>query len=53
MEVEKKPYIPPQLTIHGTVQRITKGNTDGSFTDKDFPVKTPKKQLTFSGPVDP
>lgn len=48
MKFEKKSYTTPKLTIHGDVEVLTQGNADGNFTDKDFPVKTPKNQLTFS-----
>lgn len=48
MSFPKKSYVKPQLTVHGDVEVLTKGNVDGDFTDKDFPVDTPKSELTFS-----
>jgi hypothetical protein len=45
----KKQYAAPQLTVHGDVQEMTQIlRTDGPFTDKDFPRRTPSSQLTFS-----
>lgn len=44
----EKEYTRPMVTDYGTVQAITAGNADGDTTDKDFPVETPKKLLTFS-----
>ena len=44
----KKSYVKPQLLVHGDVETITKGGTDGGALDADFPVGTPKGSLTFS-----
>lgn len=46
--MNKKTYTTPKLTNHGDVEVLTRGSSDGDFTDKDFPVKTPKKDLTFT-----
>lgn len=29
-EQPKKPYSPPQLTVHGSVEQITQGSTGGT-----------------------
>ncbi len=44
----KKAYNSPRLVIHGDVEKVTQGLSTGNFTDKLFPVDTPKPQLTFS-----
>ncbi len=44
----KAQYEAPALTVVGTFEEITQGSSDGNFTDKLFPVDTPKPQLTFS-----
>lgn len=46
--MNKKIYTTPKLINHGDVEVLTQGSKDGDLTDKDFPVKTPKKDLTFS-----
>lgn len=42
-------YESPMITDHGTLAEITAGQSDGNFTDRDFPVNTPRDELTFSG----
>ncbi len=44
----KKAYESPRLSVHGDVENVTQGTSTGNFTDKAFPVNTPKPQLTFS-----
>lgn len=44
----KKTFVSPKLTVHGDVEVITLGFKNGAFTDKVFPIRTPKPQLTFS-----
>jgi hypothetical protein len=41
-------YNAPLLVREGSVQQLTFGQSDGDFLDRDFPVNTPKKKLTFS-----
>lgn len=41
-------YEAPQITDYGTLVELTAAQSDGEFTDRDFPVHTPKKDLTFS-----
>jgi hypothetical protein len=42
-------YESPVITDHGTLVELTAGQNDGNFTDRDFPVNTPRDELTFSG----
>ena len=44
----KKAYESPRLVVHGGVEKVTQGLSNGNFLDKTFPVNTPKPQLTFS-----
>lgn len=44
----KKAYEAPKLQEIGSVHELTLGNLDGENTDQDFPVNTPKRNLTFS-----
>jgi hypothetical protein len=41
-------YEAPKVVDYGTLAELTAGQSDGDFTDRDFPVHTPKKDLTFS-----
>jgi hypothetical protein len=41
-------YEKPAVTDHGKLTDLTAGQTDGEFTDRAFPVDTPKRDLTFS-----
>ena len=41
-------YEAPKVVDYGTLADLTAGQSDGNFTDRDFPVNTPKKDLTFS-----
>lgn len=49
----KKNYTTPELQVHGDVEVITLGSANGNFTDKTFPMNTPKPQLTFSNTPQP
>lgn len=42
-------YETPEITDYGTLVELTAGQMDGNFTDRDFPVDTPRDELTFSG----
>jgi hypothetical protein len=42
------PYETPQIIDYGSLVELTAANQDGDFTDANFPVHTPKKDLTFS-----
>jgi hypothetical protein len=42
-------YETPQVTDYGTLEQLTAGQADGNFTDRTFPINTPKRDLTFSG----
>ena len=44
----KKAYQAPTLAVHGDVEKVTLGTQNGNFTDKKFPINTPKPELTFS-----
>ena len=41
-------YTAPAVVDLGTLTELTAAQQDGDFTDRDFPVNTPKKDLTFS-----
>jgi hypothetical protein len=41
-------YEAPTLEDFGSLTELTAGQTDGNFTDRAFPVNTPKRDLTFS-----
>ncbi|MFL5779739.1 MAG: putative RiPP precursor [Thermoleophilaceae bacterium] len=41
-------YTAPTVTDYGTLVQLTAAQADGNFTDRDFPVNTPKQDLTFS-----
>lgn len=41
-------YETPEVVDYGTLTELTAGQTDGDFTDRDFPTNTPKRDLTFS-----
>jgi hypothetical protein len=42
-------YVAPQIKDYGTLTELTAGGQDGNFTDRNFPVDTPRSELTFSG----
>jgi hypothetical protein len=41
-------YKAPQIRDYGRLTDITAGQANGEFTDRDFPVHTPRQDLTFS-----
>ena len=41
-------YTEPKIVDHGDLSELTAQQQDGNFLDKDFPVNTPKEDLTFS-----
>jgi hypothetical protein len=41
-------YSSPTLERLGSLEQVTRGNATGNFTDKAFPIHTPKPQITFS-----
>jgi len=47
-KVAKRSYQAPEIRKFGDLQKITQGNSDGSFLDRDFPAGTAKGDLTFS-----
>lgn len=48
MSNQKKSYNKPELKVHGNVEVLTQGTSNGNFTDANFPPNTPRGQLTFS-----
>jgi hypothetical protein len=42
-------YSSPVISDYGTLVELTAGMQDGNFTDRDFPVNTPRDEITFSG----
>jgi hypothetical protein len=46
--VEKDEYETPAVTVHGSIETITQGNSSGNFIDATFPAGTPFGDLTFS-----
>jgi hypothetical protein len=50
MEKDTLEYEAPRIEDHGNLAELTAGSHEGEFTDKAFPVHTPKNQITFSGP---
>lgn len=43
-----KTYTRPVLHVQGKLEDMTHGMSDGNALDRDYPVNTPKPQLTFS-----
>jgi hypothetical protein len=41
-------YEAPQIVDYGTLVELTAAQSDGNYTDKAFPIMTPKNELTFS-----
>jgi hypothetical protein len=41
-------YEKPEIVDYGTLTDLTAGQQDGNFTDRDFPVNTPRDEVTFS-----
>jgi hypothetical protein len=48
MTFQKKSYLKPELTVHGNVEVLTKGTSNGGRTDALFPAGTPRGSVTFS-----
>jgi hypothetical protein len=46
MDIAK--YEKPVVRDYGDLAHVTAGQQDGDFTDRAFPVNTPKRDLTFS-----
>lgn len=42
-------YEAPAIADYGALVDLTAGQQTGEFTDRNFPVNTPKRDLTFSG----
>jgi hypothetical protein len=41
-------YKAPTIVDYGSLAELTAGGANGNLTDRDFPVHTPKNDLTFS-----
>ena len=41
-------YEAPKVVDYGALTDVTAGQSDGNFTDRDFPVNTPRDEITFS-----
>jgi hypothetical protein len=41
-------YETPRIVDYGDLTQITAGTQDGDWLDHQFPVNTPKRNLTFS-----
>ena len=41
-------YEAPKVVDYGTLIELTAGQSDGDYTDRDFPANTPKRDMTFS-----
>ncbi len=41
-------YEAAKVVDYGTLVQLTAGQQDGDYTDRAFPVNTPKRDLTFS-----
>jgi hypothetical protein len=50
MERSHMEYNAPAVVDYGTLVELTAAQQDGESLDRDFPVHTPKKDLTFSTP---
>ncbi len=48
MEEVSMTYEKPEVLDYGTLTSLTAGQEDGNFTDRDFPVNTPRDEITFS-----
>ena len=51
MEKDTTEYETPRIEDHGDLAELTAGTSTGEETDAAFPIHTPKKDLTFSGPT--
>lgn len=41
-------YESPSIVDHGHLVDLTAGSQDGDYTDANFPVNTPRNEVTFS-----
>ncbi len=41
-------YETPTIEDFGTLAELTAGQSDGDYTDRAFPIMTPRSALTFS-----
>ena len=41
-------YETPEVEDFGKLEELTAGQQDGDYTDRDFPILTPRPLLTFS-----
>ncbi len=41
-------YEAPTIEDFGTLAELTEGQADGDYTDRAFPIMTPRSDLTFS-----
>ena len=41
-------YETPSIVDYGHLVELTAGNDDGDFTDANFPINTPRDDITFS-----
>jgi hypothetical protein len=41
-------YEAPRIVDYGTLVELTAQQADGNRTDRDFPIHTPKEDLTFT-----
>ncbi len=48
MDIVKKTYNTPELTVYGDVREITQGGASGLALDADFNAGTSFSDLTFS-----
>jgi hypothetical protein len=48
MQEGQMQYEAPEITDYGTLTDLTAGTQDGNLTDRDFPVNTPRDEITFS-----
>ena len=46
--LSRKAYESPTLARHGSFSQLTLGSSDGDLLDQEFPVGTPRGDLTFS-----
>jgi hypothetical protein len=47
MEKNMTEYETPMIEDHGDLAELTAGSSTGEYLDKNFPVGTPKKDLSF------
>ncbi len=50
MKKDTNEYETPRIEDHGDLAELTAGSANGESTDANFPIHTPKKDLTFSTP---